>query len=72
MNIFPGGEPLADIARDPCDNPGSRCSGAGEGDRFDDPDPVPGPGGNPAPDRFDDPSPLGGPGGAGKGGKGRD
>jgi hypothetical protein len=77
MDIFPGGEPLADIARDPCDNPGSRCSGDGGGDRFDDPDPVPGGGGGGdiEPDRFDDPNPM--PGldvapGKGKGGKGRD
>jgi hypothetical protein len=75
LDIFPGGEPLADIARDPCDDPGSRCSGAGGGDRFDDPDPVPGGGGNPAPDpgRFDDPNPVApGLGIGGKGGKGRD
>ena len=39
--LFPGGDPAADIVRDPCDVPGSGCSGGGQR-TFDDPDPVPG------------------------------
>ena len=38
---FPGGTPAPDIARGPCDAPGSGCS-AGRDFPFDDPDPVPG------------------------------
>jgi hypothetical protein len=87
MDIFPGGEPVDDVPRDPCDEPGAGCNGrAVSGDLFDDPDPVPGCGapgvdcgGQPGQgdDIFDDPDPVPGldvgkPGKPGKGGKGRD
>jgi hypothetical protein len=88
LDVFPGGEPANDIARDPCDEPGAGCNGGANGERFDDPDPVPGcdapgvdcggGGGKPGKgDGFDDPDPIpgldgGGKGGKGKGGKGRD
>jgi hypothetical protein len=42
-DVFPGGDPADDIARDPCDEPGAGCNPKGNGGaRFDDPDPVPG------------------------------
>jgi len=66
LDFFPGGNPANDVARSPCDQPGSSCSGR-KAEAFDDPDPVPGCG--PGVD-------CGGgkDGGrkAGKGGKGRD
>ena len=45
---FPAGDPASDLSRDPCDDPGSGCTGGVPGPSgggeipFDDPDPVPG------------------------------
>jgi hypothetical protein len=84
LDIFPGGDPAADVPRDPCDDPGAGCSPrSGRDGGFDDPDPVPGcgapgvdcGGGGGGGDGFDDPDPvpgLGDFGGKPKGGKGRD
>jgi hypothetical protein len=70
LDVFPGGDPVDDVPRDPCDEPGAGCSGRGlSGDLFDDPDPVPGcdapgvdcgGGGQPGKgdDVFDDPDPV--------------
>ena len=83
LDIFPGGEPVDDVPRDPCDDPGAGCNVGGAAERFDDPDPVPGcdaPGvdcdGGGAVDRVREPDAVTGLGefGGGKGGKhkGRD
>ena len=64
LDVFPGGDPAADVPRDPCDEPGAGCNPKGAGFRFDDPDPVPGCG---APGVDCD----GGKGGGGKPGKGK-
>ena len=44
LDLFPGGDPAADMPRDPCDEPGSGCNPTQRRRRpgFDDPDPVPG------------------------------
>jgi hypothetical protein len=83
LDVFPGGEPVPDVPRDPCDEPGAGCTGrglAGGDGGFDDPDPVPGcdapgvdcGGGKPGKGGggFEDPDPVPGL-GIGKGGKGK-